>query len=71
MKTNNNLFWKWEKKPALETGFCIWETKKKKKKQTDGLIPPWLISAGLTAFGSLFGKVKRRKRYGKKEELQK
>ena len=33
------------------------------------MIPLWLISTGLTALGSLFGKGKRRKDMEKEEEL--
>ena len=57
-----------EKKAYIRNGLLHLRDRKKKT-QTDCLIPPWLISTGLTASGSLFGKVKRRKRYEKKEEL--
>ena len=57
------------KKAYIRNGLLHLRDRKKKKTQTDGVIPPWLISTGLTASGSLFGKVKKRKRYEKKEEL--
>ena len=58
--TNKRMFLKWDKKPYIRQKALYLGGRK--KQQTGRLIPPSLISTGISLLPKLFGSVRRRRK---------